>query len=124
MKKIQVNEQKIVTSCRSHDSKFLAFSIDGSSATLKLCGDDHSITEFIFRGVEYMEIKELMPQGIVFSCYSFSINECPKHLIDSVNFENLKQYVDNDINIFYADGSLCFELLIASQEIESKQTRP
>lgn len=123
MKKILVDKHKIVHSFYYHDLIFKELMIIKDKLTLSI-GNENVTTKITLKGLEFIEINELIPKGIVMSCYSFRINEMPLHLQDTINFDRMRQYVENnDLQVFYADGSMGFELMVAysngySEEID------
>ena len=111
----ETNSEGMVSSFHYHDLLFESLEVNGDILTLLIQNREKSQkTKIILEGIKYIEIKELVPNGIVLSCYSFRLSNCPKHLKEEMDFTGLSQYVeDKDVEIFYADGTMGFEILVA-----------
>lgn len=111
----ETDSEGMVTSFHYHDLLFESLEVNGDILTLIIQNMDGSKkTKIVLDGVKYIEIKELIPKGIVLSCYSFKLSNCPNHLKGEIDFTRLSQYVeDREVEIFYADGTMGFEILVA-----------
>ncbi len=111
----ETDSEGIVTSFHYHDLFFESLEVTGDILTLLIQNRDKSQkTKIVLQGIKYIEVKELIPKGIVLSCYSFRLSNCPKHLKEEMDFTRLSQYVeDKEVEIFYADGTMGFEILVA-----------
>lgn len=108
----KTDNYKLIDSFQYHDFVFSGLEFQASELVLTLRGDG-GVTEIRFEDVEYLQVAELIPKGIVMSCYSFKQKECPDHLQGVVSFDRLRQYVHNEnVEIFYLDGTLGFELTL------------
>lgn len=122
MKKIETNEDAEIINCHTHDLIFDKFHFDSNKAVLSLKNEKKTETEFYFNDVEYLQIGELIPSGVVLTCYLFRFCDFPSELSDDIDLTNVASYLTNeDVHIFYADGSLGFELLIAAKQIRHQQ---
>ncbi len=111
----EADTKGIISSFHYHDLLFEKLEVTGNKLTLLIQKRDKSQkTKIILKGVKYIEVKELIPKGIVLSCYSFRLSNCPDHLKGEIDFTRLSQYIeDNEVEIFYADGAMGFEILVA-----------
>ncbi len=115
MTTFNTNEEGIINSFRYHDLIFESLEVSEDKLFLIIQDNDkRHKTRIVLEGIKYLEVKELIPKGIVLSCYSFVFSKCPVHLKDELDFDRLNQYVENeDAKIFYADGTMGFEILVA-----------
>jgi hypothetical protein len=107
----EVDENCIVTEFRTHDAVFRNLQFQDKILKLELRFDD-SMTFIELSGVEFLRIPELVPNGILLSCYSFPLTKCPSHLKDEIDLESARQYLDSgEFQVFYIDGTMGFEIL-------------
>lgn len=116
---IDTNELGFVLNAQYHDLIFSDFFFDGENVKLKLRNEVEDKTLILCKNVKYLEIGELVPNGIVMTLYHFKMKECPSHLLNELDFGKAKQYLDinNDFEIFYGDGSMGFEILVICSSV-------
>jgi len=108
----ETDEFGLVTEFPYHDAIFeeLVFSKEQLSLVIR---KTEGAIKIILSDVCFVEVMELIPKGIVLSCYSFPMSMCPKHLGPYLCFDKVSQFVANqDISVFYIDGTMGFELLV------------
>lgn len=111
----ETDEDGFIENIHCYDLLFQGMELSGGVFSLLIQDDiGRKKTKITLKGVSYMEVKELIPCGIVLSCYSFDFLDCPMHLQENLDFSRMLEYVGDKVEkIFYADGTMGFELLIA-----------
>ncbi len=110
----KTDNNKIIEDIFYHDLLVRKLLIDGSNVTLILGDNEKYTTEFRFEGVFFISAKEIIPKGIVLSCYSFLDSDCPAHLNDSFDLGFLPFFQKSELarKVFYVDGTVGIDLLI------------
>ena len=86
MTTFNTNEEGIINSFRYHDLIFESLEVSEDKLFLIIQDNDkRHKTRIVLEGIKYLEVKELIPKGIVLSCYSFVFSKCPVHLKDELD---------------------------------------
>ena len=111
----ETDELGLVTEFPSHDATFDMLMYSESKLALTIRKAERAI-RIVLSEVRFVEIMELIPKGIILSCYSFPMLACPTHLKAVLCFDKASQFISERdmqvISVFYIDGTMGFELLV------------
>lgn len=112
-KTLETNKYGLVTSCRVHDLELKSLLFDDKEIILSLGRGKEVLTKILFKEVVFFSSSNLIPNGIVLSCYDFNFGDLP----DNADLPDLQRIrsdyrIDDKASIFYGDGSWGFEVLI------------
>ena len=107
-----VDENGIITNVNYHDLILTEISLINDTLRISLTSDDEKRKTYLtLEDVSYFSSLELVPKGIVMSCYFFKPRAIPDHLKEEIDLSNLFNYRKDEDYVFYADGSYGFEIL-------------
>lgn len=115
----ETDEFGLIIEFPTHDAIFekLEFSDSCLSLTIR---KKECIKRIVLTSVRFLQVMELVPNGIVLSCYSFQMIECPEHLKSHLCFSKATQFLSKqellDINVFYIDGTMGFDLFVCHKD--------